>query len=155
MRIGPWSLVTLTSPQMIDATTDHKSTTKMEGSLKIHIFQALAVVMRTGNTIQRSHGTDNRFHSVPKPRILSSRKMIGWKLKNIRSASLKTVPRVLSEHHALTVQTARPGRPHWSFLGDLRRAGAVVAAYGECVPSFLKRPVVTPDHPGQARQRRP
>src|SRR4029434_9691552 len=70
------------------------------------------------------------------------------------NAKLKTVLRVLSEHRLLTVQTARAGRLRRSILNDLWRALAVGAAHRECVPALLKRPVIAPDHPRQARQRR-
>src|SRR5262249_41433957 len=71
------------------------------------------------------------------------------------NATLKTIPRVLSEHHAFAVQTACAGRRRRSLFNNLRRAGAVVAAYCELVPALLKGPVIAPNHPRQARQWRP
>src|SRR5262245_44865489 len=70
------------------------------------------------------------------------------------NAMLKTVPRVLSEHYLLAVQPARTGGRRRSIFNNLRRALAVIAAHRECVPALLKLPVVAPDHPRQARQRR-
>src|SRR6266536_5340858 len=60
-----------------------------------------------------------------------------------------------SEHHALAVEARRAGGMRRCHLGDLERALAVVATYRQGVLSPLERPVVSPDHPGEARQRGP